>query len=1265
MPLNTDLNVSPYFDDYDETKHYHRVLFRPDVAVQARELTQLQTILQNQIERFGTWAFKNGDIVSGCEITDIPSFPYIRLADFASNGASYDVSSFVNTVVTSATSNLQARVIVSNTGLAANYPNTMVAYIQYLNTGTAGQREFSNNEQLTFKTVTVAGNSVIATVNSLANSVSNTFAVGNAHGVSIGSGIIFINGHFVRVENPTVGLVNPTDTNAGNNVVGFQLSETIVTENQDESLNDNALGYSNENAPGAHRLKLDPVLTALDPVTAANTDGFNPVAVYNFGSLVSKAVASVNVYSIIGDAIERRTYEESGNYVVNPFVVDTITTSNSIVSSLDANNVLGRISPGVGYAQGARVEIQKTSYINMRRGVDTAVNQSAQITFNYGGYLQLQEVAGSFDFTKAANVTFYDTVQKAVTNRSFGTVAPVGNVIGTASLRCYSYSSGLPGSKDAIYNLHVFNVVMANNRNVADIKSVYYGGTVKGYGDVISNGLVAAGNKDQLYTFGVPGLKSLRDSANNNSSQYVYRTRATSTMFSNGQIVVTLPASATGGTDILPFGTGVLPDSDASTFSVIVAANNDSAALTGTVAITGANTVTGTGTTFTSDFVVGDQIKVNSVMRTVTAVPNNTFLAIDVGFGTTLSGQAYSKSYVTGRILPLGLTLAGASSWVNVTNSTSFSINTAQKPSATIAVEVVHDVLRTNVTPRSKVIKKNRFVKIDTRSNPQGPWCLGMSDIHRLRHVYGTSNGSYVTTGSDITTNFVFDHGQKDTHYDLGYLQPQRGYDTSANPYLLVELDYFAANTSPGVGFYTVESYPIDDTNAANTNAIQTQDIPLYVDEAGRKLPLRDYVDFRPVATPTATDTTDPTTATLNPSNILTLNVPASGLNVPSYAKNFQADYTYYVPRKDLVYITASNAVKIKQGAPSLTPQTPLAPDNAMAIAVINIPAYPSLSTDQLDALLALNKSSVNLIRDTSTAISSSLVTNRRYTMRDIGLIDKRVTNLEYYQSLSLLEKKAADMTVTDANGLDRFKNGIFAEPFSDFSFSEVSNPEYSIAIDTSKGIARPRVMREVIRVSFNNSLSTNIQQTGRCLTLPYTEVEFLSQPYATKYRSSAHVAFAWNGTCILMPNYDGAIDVNNTGSINFTVDNTTAWKDFAKSPYGSTWGDWRTTTTSESTTVGAPAQLGPDVLNLDFQFGFIASHDTPLPNITKDQVIAVMVANGLVPPADFVIGSVSNKYTVADPSAPAGALNVTGAIDAKAFGGQAGGGGQIFFFNW
>ena len=63
MAQITNLNVAPYYDDFDERDNYHKVLFRPGYAIQARELTTLQSILQNQIERHGRHTFKEGSVV--------------------------------------------------------------------------------------------------------------------------------------------------------------------------------------------------------------------------------------------------------------------------------------------------------------------------------------------------------------------------------------------------------------------------------------------------------------------------------------------------------------------------------------------------------------------------------------------------------------------------------------------------------------------------------------------------------------------------------------------------------------------------------------------------------------------------------------------------------------------------------------------------------------------------------------------------------------------------------------------------------------------------------------------------------------------------------------------------------------------------------------------------------------------------------------------------------------------------------------------------
>ena len=1190
MPINTDLNVAPYFDDYNELKNYHRILFRPSTAVQARELTQLQTILQNQIERFGNWAFRNGDIVQGCIISDIPILPYIRLTDFASNGTANTVSlttlDLVNTVATSVTSGLSAVVLYANSGFTTNYPDTNIVYVKYLNTGSAGETYFSNAELLTFSTVNSTATVAVSNVYTYANSNTSHVSTGNAHGVSVTEGIIFINGNFVRVENATFGLVNNYGTYAGNNVIGFDLIEEIITENQDSSLLDNALGYNNENAPGAHRLKLSPTIVSLDPVVAQNTAGFNPIGVYNFGTLVSKTSSS-DLLSVVGEAVSKRTYEESGNYVVNPFIVDTVTNPGTGISAANSGAFLGRVSQGIGYSQGSRVEIEKTAYINLRRGIDTETFEDRLVTFNYGGYVIINEVSGSFDFDQAQEVKIYDTVQKAVSNKTYTNSAPSGNLIGTAKMRCFRYSSGNIGTADALYILHIFNVSLNTGYNIAQAKSLYYDGTNKGIADIYSEGVLNSQNKKQLYGFGVYGVKDLRNGSGNLNTQYYYRKKSSGAIAASlGNCTITITGSATGGNDQVAFGGAngtIMPDLLASNYTVVVTANNESANLTGTVSVTsGSPVITGSGTTFKLNFNIGDSIKVSgdSSTKTIVSITNSTYMTVDANYPSTSSTINYVKFYPKGKILPISTSSGfGPSSYIVFDNPSGFTIETGQVPKTNMPVDVYYDVLRTNVVPAKKDIKKNRFVKINTSSKPNGPWCLGYSDIHKVSKVYGSATSTFANASgiiaTDITKDFTYDTGQKDTHYDYGYLYPKSSYGQTTYPYLLVMLDYFKANTSAGMGFFTTESYNIDDVNSANATAIQTKDIPLYIDENGRKNPLRDYIDFRTPSIPTANDTGNITTlanaaqvntaisyATTNPNTTLNFVIdPTYGLNFPSYSQNLQTDFNLYLPRKDLVIITPEGKLKVKEGVSSLTPQNPLSPDNAMPLAMINVPPYPSLTTDQVDILYPINQASKNLVRDTGSYITSSMVTHRRYTMRDIGKLDQRITNLEYYSQLSILEKKAKDLTVTDENGLDRFKNGFFVDPFSDFSVADVSNQEFSLAIDSKKGIGRPKIIREIVNIQFDQTASTSkVKQTGRLLSLNFSEVPFIDQPNATKYRNAALVAYAWNGTVILIPSHDNNMDQYSTGSININIDNTKPWKDFANSPLAYTWGEWRTT---------------------------------------------------------------------------------------------------------
>ena len=267
MPLDTNFKVDPYYDDYDEAKNFHRVLFRPAVAIQARELTQMQTILQNQIERFGDNIFVQGTIIQGCNFSFDPSYNYVKLPDLRVDGQTTTPSDYVGLrAVSATTSNLQAIVVNSQNGFESQNPDLNTIYLKYLNSGTANEKTFIAGEQIVFYSNTNPANtttlqtSLSVKVAPLQINAVDTNPVGTGYAFTTGEGIVFQKGFFIKIQAPITSIISKYSSSPNNVSVGFSTTETIVTEYTDSSLLDNASGYTNANAPGANRLKLTPTL---------------------------------------------------------------------------------------------------------------------------------------------------------------------------------------------------------------------------------------------------------------------------------------------------------------------------------------------------------------------------------------------------------------------------------------------------------------------------------------------------------------------------------------------------------------------------------------------------------------------------------------------------------------------------------------------------------------------------------------------------------------------------------------------------------------------------------------------------------------------------------------------------------------------------------------------------------------------------------------------------------------------------------------------
>ncbi|SVB48184.1 uncharacterized protein METZ01_LOCUS201038, partial [marine metagenome] len=323
----TDLNVSPYYDDFSEDSLFHRVLFRPAYSVQARELTQMQTILQNQIERIGSHFFKEGAVVipgqTGFDVT----YSYVKLqATFTSDlSVAHTIENFRTSLVgvklTGVTSEVVAKVV--NT-VAADSSDDLTVFVKYEKSGTVAggttNTVFANGELLTTDTAiayTSGGSTVTIAAGGQTALTSAAAATGTGSSASVQKGIFYIRGAFVQATTQTIILDKYSATPSYR--IGFSVTESLVTPEENTGLLDNATGSTNYAAKGAHRLKYTLTLAKKALGTADDADFIELLTVK--AGLVQSQVRATE-YSVLEDTLARRTFDESGDYIVRGFDID-------------------------------------------------------------------------------------------------------------------------------------------------------------------------------------------------------------------------------------------------------------------------------------------------------------------------------------------------------------------------------------------------------------------------------------------------------------------------------------------------------------------------------------------------------------------------------------------------------------------------------------------------------------------------------------------------------------------------------------------------------------------------------------------------------------------------------------------------------------------------------------------------------------------------------------------------------------------------------
>lgn len=1178
MPLETDLNIPPYNDDQNPQKNYHRILFRPSMPVQARELNQIQTIFQEQIERFGNHIFKDGSVISGIGLFYYPKVPYISLEDYFNSNASASVSDFDSSylITNSTDSNNAVRAVIkiAKDGSKDSFPETNRIYLDYITTGTDlsdnDVNEFLPGDTLYFysntqlKYANLNANNLVDTIDTLESNGSFT-SNGVSYCVGVTEGYIYQKGFFIRVDSQILP-VKDFDTVVNNYVVGFNTEELIIDEYEDTTLYDNALGYSNENAPGAHRLKLVPTLVSKSRDDIANNYHF--FAIVEFDGDSPSTQMTDPAYNELGKVIAKRTYEESGDYVVKPFKIETL------VNESNNQTFFYEISPGIAYVRGYRIEKIGPVKIEAERGIETDYALDHVVTANYGNYITCVEYTGIFDTENLVEVDIYDQPQYGISKIAGGKDSSLaGSQIGKCNIRAVVHEDGTPATALASYLVYIFNIRMNSGKNfLYDARSIVVNsGVMKGRADIqlnAINGLVwlrETNKSGLLFKTGLAAVKSLTDNTGTGDTSFVYTQMKNGTLGTNGKVAITIDAAATGGVEKLNSTPGaVLTGTSLDDYSFFANANVYSSNIT-TVAISSGNT-TVIGASLLSAFDEQELVYIldgaSNQIRRVVEIANNTHMYLDAPSAATNASCNVCHFYMAGSPLPMVD--------VTINSNTSFTANLGYNASASTTVWASYPVLREQTVSIPKHIRKNRFVKIDCGTNVAGitgPWNLGLIDGHKIRHVYvGTT---YANTNPDYGSDwFRLDSGQTWDFYGHSklILKPQYKDKLSSSSKLLVEFDHFEPNTSISVGFFSRESYPIDDANTSNTTAIQTIELPIWADRIGDIwLTNGDYVDFRPYIANTANSATTIADATVNPAVAYTFVVPASGQHLVVPDSNFIANFEYYLSRKDLITLNPVGKFNVIKGVASLTPRTPFVENDQSAIAEVHVPPYPTATQRIYDIYrqnLNFSLSPVN-VKDK---------TNKRYTMKDIGTIDDRVKRIEYITILNTLEQQARDETIFDANGIDRFKNGIFADPFNSHNNGDISNYEYKVSIDPHDGVARPYINRNGVDLEFISSNSTNITKTGHVLSLPFTSEVYIYQKFATKTRRTSEHSWEWLGKVNLYPSEDHYRDETTEPARSINSDIGTNFDFSANRSWGLRYGDWRIVNKKSDITVYSQA---------------------------------------------------------------------------------------------
>lgn len=431
---NTFLSV--YNDDFRDSDHYHRILFNNGRALQARELTQMQTIIQTELSKLAGFVFKEGGIFNTSYGALSAGFNAVDFVKVNSLPTGYDL--IVGTQISNA-AGLTAivKAIVPLTGSDNN--TLLIRYVSANNlTGatTTTPRTFNPGDVLSYDTGTISGTMTIQTTNTSVNP-----AIGKGSMIEVPQFNTFVAGHLVMVEAQSMVIekYNPEPTA----IVGFKLVEQIITASDNLALYDNSGATPNLTSPGADRYKISLVLINEADILAGDT--FYPVYDIIKGQVRALKTRD-NLLNELGTILSTRTNDVTGDFVVRDTPYGTFNLE--VAADSDTDYLQYKVSGGVAFVKGNRIEKTNTTTLRVEKprslvnDIDEKTNEF--VNARYGNYFLAGEDSAKGllgGISTLANVNIYNGRNKA------------GTVIGTTRVRQLD-------KFDDQYRIHVFDVQM-------------------------------------------------------------------------------------------------------------------------------------------------------------------------------------------------------------------------------------------------------------------------------------------------------------------------------------------------------------------------------------------------------------------------------------------------------------------------------------------------------------------------------------------------------------------------------------------------------------------------------------------------------------------------------------------------------------------------------------------------------------------------------------------------------------------------------------